>query len=121
LRTLRNLNLNATSARKAHGHFYDDDDAALLRAAPAAAAAADAAAAAGNRPMQGQGGRNIQRHSDPLPALLNPPTPDLQIDTRPRVQSSSDSAQCRTATYDKDNFRFEQITAGLDIQYTYLG
>jgi hypothetical protein len=30
-------------------------------------------------------------------------------------------AQCRTATYDKDNFRFEQITTGLDIQYTYLG
>jgi hypothetical protein len=54
LRTLRNLNLNATSAPKAHGHFYDDDDATLLRAVPAAAAAADAAAAAGNGPIQGQ-------------------------------------------------------------------
>jgi hypothetical protein len=89
LRTLRNLNLNATG--KAHGHFYDEDDAARLQAAPAAAAAADAAAAAGNGPIQGQGGGNIQGHGNPLPALQNPPTPDLQKDTRPRVQSSSDS------------------------------
>jgi hypothetical protein len=88
VRTLRNLNLNATG--KTHGHFYDDNDAARLRAAPAAAAAADAAAAAGNGPMQGGGG-NIQGHGNPLPALQNPPAPDLQIDTRPRVQSTSDS------------------------------
>jgi hypothetical protein len=87
LRTLRNLNLNATG--KTHGHFYDDDDAARLRAAPAAAAAADAAAAAGNGPMQG-GGDNIQGHGNLLPALQNPPTPDLQIDTR--VQSTSDDS-----------------------------
>jgi hypothetical protein len=39
-----------------------------------------------------RGGRNIQgQGGDPLPALQNPPTPDLQIDTRPRVQSTSDS------------------------------
>jgi hypothetical protein len=88
LRTLRNLNLNGTG--KAHGHFYNDDHAARLRAAPAAAAAADAAAAAGNGPMQGGGG-NIQGHGNPLTALHNPLTPDLQIDTRPRVQSTSDS------------------------------
>jgi hypothetical protein len=88
LRTLRNLNLNATG--KAHGHFYDDDGAARLRAAPAAAAAADAAAAAGNGPIQGGEG-NIQGHGNPLPALQNPPAPDLQIDSRPRVQSTSDS------------------------------
>jgi hypothetical protein len=85
LRTLRNLNLNATG--KTHGHFYDD--AARLRAAPAAAAAADATAAAGNGPMQG-GGVNIQGQGNLLPALQNPLTPDLQIDTR--VESTSDDS-----------------------------
>jgi hypothetical protein len=90
LRTLKNV--NATSARKAHGHFYDNDNATILRAAPAAAAAADTDAAAENGPIQGQGGRQIQGHGgEPLPALQNPPTPDLQIDTRQRVQSTSDS------------------------------
>jgi hypothetical protein len=87
LRTLKNL--NATSARKAHGQFYDDGDATILRD-PAAAAAA--AAAAGNGPIQGQGGHQIQGHGGgALPALQNPPTPDLQKDTRPRVESTSDS------------------------------
>jgi hypothetical protein len=28
--------------------------------------------------------------------------------------------QCRSDRYDEDNFRFEQITTGFDIQYTYL-
>jgi hypothetical protein len=94
LRTSRNLNLNAMG--KTHGHFYDDDDAARLRAAPAAAAAANAAAAAGNGPMQGGEG-NIQGHGNPLPALHNPPMPDLQIDTRPRVQSTSSEGDYKNA------------------------
>jgi hypothetical protein len=87
LRTLRNLNFNATD-KKTYGHFYDDDDATRLRAAPAAAAAAEAAMAAGNGPMIG-GGVNIQGQGNLMPALQNPPTPDLQIDTR--VESTSDS------------------------------
>jgi hypothetical protein len=57
-----------------------------------AAAAADAAAAAGNGPIQGQGGHKFQGHGGGTPPGLQIlSTPDLQKDTRPRVESTSDS------------------------------
>jgi hypothetical protein len=85
LRTLRNLNFNATG-KNTYGHFNDDDDAARIALRPVAGAAADAAAAAGNGPIIG-GGDDIQGQGNLMPAVQNPPTPDLQT----RVESTSDS------------------------------
>jgi hypothetical protein len=87
LRTLKNL--KSTQARHAHGQLYDDSDALLLQD-PAAAAAA-----AGKRPIQGQQfqgqGVHLPPQPDALPALQIPPLPALQKETRPRVESTSES------------------------------
>jgi hypothetical protein len=98
LRTLKKL--KSTQARHAHGQLYDNSDAVLLQdPAAAAAAAAAASAAAGNGPIQGHGqhlqGQGGGVHWPPqpnaLPALQIPPLPAVQKDTRPRVESMSES------------------------------